>query len=487
MRLSEQQEARLARFARALGATLPRGAERDGHLASARRFELYLMGRGLPFSEGSFRTYLLEMHRVAAGPKEERDAEQARLKKYYHSFRAELAPDAAPPAAPEEIPAAAPPPPGPASMEPPARPPPPRRPSAFEGLPAEEEILCPKCGFRQPRADACASCGIVYEKWKRSPSRGTGAVLQQIETQLGLRPSSEPAQPGPGLSLLVVFALGPAALIFLFALFGNLDRTLRADLVRAEQEFQGLEKEIAAIDNPPAVPHQCRRGDGGEGGEKKARVPGLFQILVPERIWLSEGRPVALPLALVPSDPGVARFLGEELRVSLRRSWTDPSIGTEGLQEVENLWIERPVFREEKTPPRFAEEIAPLARGEPVWKYDLPIEGASEKPGLYTIEARIRGHYPLPMLGMRGAYSWQEGNFRCEAARFEVKAPADTEALRAVLSTQREGKEAGLRALRRHARFTRAAKYGSAAALLALLLLIGYRFFVPLEEETPIL
>ncbi len=486
LKLDPKQQDRLDRFSKVLLGHHPDDtAERKAALESARNFELYLLGKSLSFSQESFRVYLLEMHRAATFSKERRDAEQGRLKLYYHAFRSEsVSPVPADGTAPP-IPAA------PVQENPAKETPLPAAESAaslkeesspFHDLPDESEIICPKCNFRQPRADECAKCGLVFEKWRLFEGRrgarareALGHLRQQLESRLGPG-RMEAAVESAGMNAIVLYVLAPAAIIFMFALFRSLNAGHRSAIVGAERELLTVSSDLQAIESPRQKRSRCHIEIPG------AKYPpsSPFRLYAGTTLWRTPERPDSVLLALVPLDPTYSVFEPSEILVSITRTWLDKSIGTEGLLQTENVWNQKKVL-ESDADPTGKPRPPPKKPGEPVWTYALETREALEQPGTYEIKTIFSGWFPRPVQGMPALYTWQKRRYACEEATVEVRSFEETRDTLAALTARQTGLERVLAGLRRSEKLSRTAKFVSFAALLWICSLVLYRAFIPPE------
>lgn len=509
MKLSADQEKRLARFRQYLQAKFPGdGARQAAHDRVAQKFEIFLLGRDLPFARSSFRTYLLELHRAARRPQEEREAEQAHLRQYYHALRSEIekepqpgGPEASPETSPAPAPprppqspavgpdvaeasskAAAPASPGPAEPTPSAPAEGSAEPSPFGTLPGEEEMVCPACGAQQPRAEECAHCGIVFEKWRRRAEQtaqaraGLEELRRKVDQQIGSRRNRR--TDSSGLNQVLFFLLAPILAIIFLGTVVSAHKQLRAERVEAEQELLTLNQEIEDLATPPAQRVQCVRIT-----RSGKRPPAPFTLTVPEFIKLTPGRDATATLALYPHNLRYSDFVAEEIHVSVIKKVVDKSVGTEGLEYDEAIWKRKRVLSRRLDPDKLE------ARGQlpdtktPAWTYDLNLEGALQEDGRYALSLVIAGLYQRPMGNFAGKGIWTRSTLLCEDAVVRARSFEETRSLQAVLETQQQGLAERLGNLRQRERLVSVARFPLIAFLVVFGVLLLWRAFIPKSEN----
>lgn len=486
MELSAKQKDRLARFSQVLlGRFAADPDEQRLHTEAANRFEVFLMGRELPFSQESFRTYLLDLHRAGRLDKNARDAEQQRLRLYFHTFSKELEPDA--PAVEEAAPEAqgqneAPAP--PAEEETPPEPSH-RAATPFEDLPGENDIVCPSCGATQPASSECISCGIVFEKWyARHPNARPGtAVLGELgkQAQGSVGSWRAPEKTQSGLSQLLIYVIGPVIALVLFAMFDRMNSSHREQIVHLEKELLFLDTEIKEIDEPPKAKIPCFLPGSVRG---TSQPPAPFLLKVPVHMGLRPDTETKIPIGLEPRAYWHSAFKAENLTASLYRTWIDKSVGSAGMERRDSIWSAWEVF-DRRLDPSGSPRPAFLTEGEiePVWRFGIPVNDVVREPGEYHLKISVVGWYPDPFPGMLSQFRWRKRAIYCDEAVIRVKDFEEVESLRAVLGTQRKGLEENLSTLRRNEKLSRVARYGLLTVLLGLGAMIFYAAFLKKREE----
>lgn len=472
MELSAKQNDRLARYDQVLLGRFPDDpTERMQHANAARRFELFLLGRELAFTQESFRTYLLDMHRAKRLDQQARSAEQQRLRLYYHTFAKEAAQDS--PESEEQ--------PAPAEPEPekPARPVTP-----FEDLPGEDEIICPACGKAQPESDECMGCGIVFEKWyARHPHSRPGAMLGELgrQAQTSVGSWRRPEKSGSGLWMLFLYVFAPVALLILFAVFDRMNDGHREELVHLEKELTFLKTQIEEIDTPPQERFDCYLPGRDSHGK---RAPAPFLLQVPAHLALSPDQKTVIDVGIQPRRYWYSGYEVEQVSANLQRTWIDESVGSSGMQEREVLWtnevlINRDIDPRGKERPDFLQD----GTQEAIKRIPVDIDRVARKPGDYHLELSIVGWYPAPLPGMLSAYRWRRRAMTCEPATVTLKGFAEVTDRRAVLNTERSALETSLSKLRTRERLSSIARYGLIFAMVMLGTLIFYQAFFAKREE----
>ncbi|MCB0218507.1 MAG: hypothetical protein KDH09_02330 [Chrysiogenetes bacterium] len=485
MELSAKQKDRLARFSQViLGRFAADPQEQALHAEAARRFELFLMGRELAFSQGSFRTYLLELHRAGRLDKDAREAEQQRLRLYFHTFSKELEPDV-PEDEAQEVAAEVPSQPEPEAQQPAPLEPPRRAATPFEDLPGENDIVCPSCGAAQPQSDECISCGIVFEKWyARHPHARPGTAMlgelgRQAQSSVGAWRAAERAP--SGFSQLLIYVIGPIIVLVLFGMFDRMNSSHREQIVHLEKELLFLDSEIREIDEPPEAKIPCFL-PGNINGSNRPMAP--FFLKVPLHMGLNPDRKTMIRVGLEPRAYWHSAFKAETLTASLYRTWTDKSVGSAGMEQRDGIWSAWELF-DRRLDPRGDARPPLLVQNEiePVWQYAIPVDDVVREPGDYHLKLSVVGWYPDPFPGMITQYRWKKRAMYCDEAVVRVKDFEEVESLRAVLGTQRKGLEENLSVLRRNEKLSRIARYGLLLALLGLGSMIFYAAFLKKREE----
>lgn len=82
----------------------------------------------------------------------------------------------------------------------------PAEPVAVQG--ASAPIVCPKCGVEQPAADSCASCGIIYEKYRAVQERRLQTIGDQEEPATKDVPSGQQSEAAPFTDTDALFHFG---------------------------------------------------------------------------------------------------------------------------------------------------------------------------------------------------------------------------------------------------------------------------------------
>ena len=476
MELSAKQQDRLARFEQVvLGKFADDPAEQARHVEAARKFELFLLGRELSFSQESFRTYLIDLHRAGRLDAPEREAEQQRLRLYYHAFSKEVESET-PTAQPEDTPQ---------NEEPEKTPEPPRRAATpFEDLPGEDDMVCPSCGTTQPKSAECISCGIVFEKWyarhphARPGTAALGELGKQAQSSVGSWRTAEKSE--SGLSQLLLYVIGPVVILVLFALFDRMNSRHREQLVHLEKELVFLQGEIEEIDAPPEAKLPCFLPGSVGGG----RPPAPFFLKVPLHMGLNPQEKAVINVALEPRAYWHSDFRAETLTANLQRTWIDKGVGSAGMERRDVIWTAWEIFDRELDPQGTRRSPLPdQAEIEPVWRYAIPVDDVVHDAGDYHIKLSIVGWYPDPFPGMMTQYRWKKRALYCDEAVIRVKEFEEVESLRAVLATQRKGLEENLSKLRTNEKLSRMARYALMFAMIVMGTIVLYAAFFKRREE----
>ena len=481
MNLSEKQNSRLDRFATVLlGRFADDSEEQRAHRDAARRFEVFLMGRELAFSEQSFRTYLTDLHQAGKFEAEARAAEQARLRLYFHTFSGELEPDAPPEEPPKEpkdekpeVPAA------PATQ--PAR----SAATELDDLPTPGGFTCPACGTAQEEGAECIACGVIFAKWRaRDPNAQGGAALGALGAQANRTVGSWREMSGRssgGGWVVILYIIAPVLALTLYAMVDRTNTAQSTQIVMLEQELTFTETSIREIDEPPTERLVCYL-PGPDRGQGRPRAP--FFLRAPVHMNLKPGMKPVFNVGLQPRNQWFTDFRAESVVATLNRTWIDKSIGTEGMEQLETKWSAKEVFLK-NVDPRGEPRPPFLEPGEEkiVWTYALPVDGVAEEPGLYQLKLTITGWYPDTDLSMLSAFTWRKRTIYCEDALIRVNSFEETEGLRAQLAQTREKLDVQLSDLGTKERISRIGRYLLLLVLFAFAANICYAaFFKPREE-----